>query len=137
MSNLLAVLFFWKENVELLEFSEAFELVHSALSHHYGERRSASDFKYALREVEGTFVCVENGRLEFLNPSVRDYLEGAIRDKAVLDQILRLVTSSEQAEAVWEFWDENRASFGERAWIRTALEEAGSRLAELPDHLER
>ncbi|MGI4793154.1 MAG: ATP-binding protein, partial [Janthinobacterium lividum] len=83
--HLLFALFFAAEHgAELEDVREGFELVHPLLCASYGLTRSGTDFEEALKSLEGSFVSISGSRISFVNPSVRDYLDRYLKDKALL-----------------------------------------------------
>ena len=69
------------------DVEEVFCGIHPALCRKYAVSSDPKDFEDALRAVEGSFIVLENGSARFVNPSVRDYLAGYLKDVALLKVI--------------------------------------------------
>lgn len=83
--HLLFALFFALEHgAELEDVREGFDLVHPLLCAAYGLTRSGADFEEALKSLEGSFASISGSRISFVNPSIRDYLDRYLKDKALL-----------------------------------------------------
>ena len=81
---LFALLFSSEHGAELEDVREAFTLVHPLLCGAYGITSSATDFEEALKSLEGSFLSISGTTLSFVNPSVRDYLDRYLENKALL-----------------------------------------------------
>jgi hypothetical protein len=73
--DLLWTLFSLGGDCGLPQLEEAFSSFHAraAEAHHFST--SPKDFRNGLRELEGTFLSIEQGRVKFHNPSIKDFLE--------------------------------------------------------------
>ncbi|MGY3692210.1 hypothetical protein ACVIGA_002290 [Bradyrhizobium sp. USDA 3240] len=67
----------WNPEVELLE--SAWRALHQLKSRKYNFSTTALDFRRALNDLEGSFVKIAEQRVAFLNPSIRDFMEGLYR----------------------------------------------------------
>ncbi|WP_244426722.1 ATP-binding protein [Sinorhizobium sojae] len=80
----------------------------------------ATMFEDTLREVKSSFVVIDGGRVNFINPSVQDYLSRETRDATVLSTLARCVPSVACAISLWGKMD-TRASGKMRAQVADAL----------------
>lgn len=58
-------------------------------------------FDQTLREIKSSFVVVESQKVNFINPSVQDFLLRAIEDKNVLIHLGKSATDFYVIEAIW------------------------------------
>lgn len=83
--HLLFALYFSSEyGAEIEDVREVFDGIHPLLCNTYGLTSDAKDFEESLQTLEGSFVTISNMHLSFTNPSVRDYLNDYLTDKALL-----------------------------------------------------
>ncbi|WP_245315177.1 ATP-binding protein [Bradyrhizobium yuanmingense] len=61
-----------------------------------------SMFEESLREVKSSFVVVDNGRANFINPSVQDYLSRETADDTILSTLARCVPTVATATSLWK-----------------------------------
>ncbi len=112
--HLLIALFFCSEYgcpVGLLR--EVFEPLHSYLTGQYGGVRDPKDFEEALRILEGGFVVIRNRTVNFVNPSLRDYLTAYLDDATMLKDFAMAARKPEWASRVWALCD-RKERFGTR-----------------------
>ena len=83
--HLLFALYFASQyGAEIEDVKEIFEGVHPLLCQKFGVPWDAKDFESSVKTLEGGFIAVANGRISFINPSVRDYLYRYLLDKKLL-----------------------------------------------------
>lgn len=83
----------------------------------YNYPLSRDGFEGALKELEGSFVSITKGSVEFLNPSVKDFLSGEVLNNP--EQLNDLVVSArrfEQLVTLWR-WSRQAKSSSARAII--------------------
>jgi len=80
-----------------------FEAFHARLCADLGIPRDPKDFEQSLKQLEGGFVAIEDGEVDFINPSVRDYLAGYLADGALLPVAATTCTSAAAARRIWTF----------------------------------
>lgn len=84
------------------------------------EEMRSSIFEETLREVKSSFVVIDEGRANFINPSVQDYLSRESADATVLSTLARCVPSVAGAVSLWKKMDA-RASDKIRNQVAAAL----------------
>jgi DNA polymerase III delta prime subunit len=84
-----------------------FEASHARLCAELGVPRDPKDFELSLKQLEGGFVAIEDTDVDFINPSVRDYLSGYLADGALLPAAAAICTSATAARQIWTFTKEN------------------------------
>jgi hypothetical protein len=83
--HLLFALYYASEyGAEIEDVREIFEGVHPLLCAAFSISSDVKDFEESVRTLEGSFIAIANGRVSFINPSVRDYLASYLNDKALL-----------------------------------------------------
>lgn len=88
--NLLIALFFCDQwGVEIDRLKIAFDAVHEVMCKTYGAERRPKDFEDSLKTLEGSFLSIRGKRVEFINPSVSDYLSRYLSDSSLLIVISR------------------------------------------------
>lgn len=58
-------------------------------------------FEEALREIKSSFIVINAGHINFINPSVQDFLKSAVMDGQVIRNLAKSVTSFEISKKVW------------------------------------
>jgi hypothetical protein len=79
----------------------------------YNYPLSREGYEYALREVEGSFVSItqQRGKIEFLNPSVKDFVSGEIaRHPERLDDLIQTSQRFSQLVTLWRWSQQSNAS---------------------------
>ncbi|MGD9842899.1 MAG: hypothetical protein AB7U99_08355, partial [Steroidobacteraceae bacterium] len=100
--HLLLTLFFCVEHGALIDdLRDAYEGLHVTLCERYGEPRSPKDFEDALRILEGGFIAVHGNIVNFVNPSLRDYLTEYLDDLALINDLARSARQTRWAQTVW------------------------------------
>ncbi|WP_255571579.1 restriction endonuclease [Ensifer sp. ENS12] len=84
------------------------------------EELRATIFEDTLREVKSSFVVIDGGRANFINPSVQDYLSRETADVTILSTLARCVPSVAGAVSLWKKMD-TRASGKMRVQVADAL----------------
>jgi len=84
--HLLITLFFCKEylGTEIEDLRMQYGPLHSSLAHRYSQARKPTDFDEALKILESGFISIKNKTVDFVNPSVRDFLKGHLKDNELL-----------------------------------------------------
>ena len=83
--HLLIAMFLCSEfGAEIDDVQEVFAGIHPVLCRRYGIASGPKDFEDALRTLEGSFVAIANGTVNYVNPSVRDYLARYLNDVPLL-----------------------------------------------------
>ena len=80
-----------------------FEALHARLCADLGVVRDPKDFEQSLKQLEGGFLAIEDGDIDFINPSVRDYLASYLADGALLPIAAATCTSAMAARQIWSF----------------------------------
>lgn len=83
--HLLFSLYFGSQyGAEIEDIQEIFEGLHPLLCQKFGIAWDAKDFESSVKVLEGGFIAIANGRISFINPSVRDYLYRYLLDRKLL-----------------------------------------------------
>ncbi|WP_404478357.1 restriction endonuclease [Novosphingobium sp. BL-52-GroH] len=80
-----------------------FESFHARMCSDLGLARDPKDFENSLRHVEGGFVAIEDGDVDFINPSVRDYIASYLSDGMLLLAIANSCSSGDSVREIWTF----------------------------------
>ncbi|MBB6562971.1 hypothetical protein HNP48_005688 [Acidovorax soli] len=100
--SLLLVLYTVYAANDVKEFEVVFNKFHSARAEKYHFKCSPLDFKEALRLLEGAFVVIDFDNVDFLNPSVKDYVSLQISETPeIFDDLLNSAVRFEQVVALW------------------------------------
>lgn len=101
--NLLISLFFCSEfGVEISTLRLHYSAVHRLICKRYSHQENPNDFEEALRILETGFVAISNNNVEFINPSLRDYLKAYLVNVELLQL---LATASERADWAKSLWN--------------------------------
>lgn len=102
--HILLVLFFTPGfGCKISDLRAAFETTHARLCCSQHIIRDPKDFEDSLRRVEGGFVNIHDQIVDFINPSMRDYLADYLADGSLLADIAGTVTSGPMARQIWIF----------------------------------
>lgn len=100
---LIALFLAGSQGTEVEKLRTVFDTFHARLCADLGIARDPKDFEQSLRQLEGGFVAIEDGDVDFINPSVRDYLAGYLADGALLPAAAATCTSATAARQIWSF----------------------------------
>lgn len=98
--NLIIAMFFEEDGVEIERLKFAFGRVHARISKRHNVATDAIDFARAIKETEGTFLNISNGRASFPNPSLRDFLDQTLSGSSEVLDVLSVATTSKGLERV-------------------------------------
>lgn len=99
--HLLFALFFASEfGVGINDLQTSYDPLHRHLCQQYGAEFGPKDFEEALRSLEGSFVKISFGQVSFINPCVKDFLNGYLSDKRLLLEMWPTVQTARNAEAL-------------------------------------
>lgn len=73
-------------------------------SRKYNYALSTAGFSLTLKELEGSFITIGIGGINFINPSVKDFLSQLIaEDKDKLDDLMQGAATFDQVHRVWQW----------------------------------
>lgn len=103
--HLLIALFFTPSflGASISELRAAFGPIHDRLCGVLRLARDPKDFEESLRRLESGFVEIRNGSVDFINPSVRDYLSDYLSDAELLVDLAKAAGSGSAAQQIWNF----------------------------------
>ena len=101
--NLLVALFFcnqaW-ESIEALRIN--YNALHQLLCNLYGRPSSPHDFEDALKKLESGFISITGQTIEFVNPSVRDFLNAHLVDFELLKNLPEAAKRADWSRGLWK-----------------------------------
>jgi hypothetical protein len=101
--HLLFGLFFCSDyGVSISELRAVFDGLHQFLSTKYATPHGPKDFEETLRILEGGYIDLSDGRVSFINPSLRDYLTDYIDDIELVVDFAAAAQKADWAEKVWD-----------------------------------
>nr|WP_210307865.1 ATP-binding protein [Aminobacter niigataensis] len=101
--NLLLTLFFCDQfGADIDVLREAFDAFNAELSRHFGTAHNPKDFEESLKILEGGFITIRGREVNFVNPSVRDYLSAYLDDLTLLNLAAKSAKRTEWARRVWQ-----------------------------------
>lgn len=80
-----------------------FDSVHAAMCGNLGLPRDPKDFENSLKHLEGSFIVISRNEVDFINPSVRDFLAEYLADEALLKLAISSSCSASMARQIWNF----------------------------------
>lgn len=92
---------FWNTGFDLSELKPFFENALATFSISKDGSLSETRFQDALRELNSSFVVVQSGKVDFINPSVQDFLARQIDDTALLNKLADSVPTFRHLAALW------------------------------------
>jgi DNA polymerase III delta prime subunit len=133
--HLLYGLFFCSDyGASIDELRVVFNGLHQFMSNKYKVPHDPSDFEEALRILESGYVDIHNGRVSFINPSLRDYLADYITEADLVCDFAASAQKADWAEKVWDhihstkMWDPST-----RAQVARSFMPIAERFHELPE----
>jgi hypothetical protein len=99
---LFAVFFAATFGVKIQQLRRAFDVLHPFLCEIYGDPHGPKDFDEALRILEGGFIDIRGRNVDFVNPSLRDYLGQYLNDPPLLNHFAAAAHDPDWASAVWQ-----------------------------------
>ncbi len=100
---LIALFLSARKGAEVEDLRTLFEAFHARLCVDLGVARDPKDFEQSLKQLEGGFIAIQGVNINFINPSVRDYLAGYLADGALLPVAASTCTSATSALRIWTF----------------------------------
>jgi hypothetical protein len=131
--HLLMALFFCSEySVDFGSLKDAYDRLHQRLSTKYGDPYDPSDFEEAVRILEGSFISVVDRQVNFVNPSLRDYLKGRLNDLTLLREFAQIANETGWANAVWQQGVHLKPSDEDLKNFADAFQDVASKFTQLP-----
>ena len=102
--HLLLTVFFGSEyGIGIRDLERAYDPLHDFFCKKYREKSGPKDFEQSLKILEGGFIQIRNKKVNFVNPSLRDYLSEYLDDKELLCDIASCTKDPERANNIWQF----------------------------------
>lgn len=105
--NLLIAMFFHSEyGVHATSLRLSFDALNVAMCSAYGATHGPKDFEECIRTLEGSFInIIDVGGpiVSYLNPSLRDYLSGYLKDAHLLSALVPAAVSVDWLIKIWDF----------------------------------
>jgi energy-coupling factor transporter ATP-binding protein EcfA2 len=99
---LMLALFFNEVRVALPTLEDAFQRMVIAMGLSIGRADIPMRFRAALKELEGSVIAIEDRRVRFANPGVRDFLQRAVIEDKFLPIALDAVSEFPEVKSVWD-----------------------------------
>ncbi len=84
------------------DVEQAFTSFHNSLCARFGIAHSVTDFKSALKELDGTFAATRKAQdqvlVRFQNPSIRDFMQNLLLGGELLEEVIASLSFFEQAK---------------------------------------
>ena len=100
--NLLIALFFCNqvgESIEALRIN--YNALHKLLCNLHGRPSSPYDFENALKNLESGFISIVGQKVEFVNPSVHDFLNVTLVDFEFINNLPEAAERADWARGLW------------------------------------
>lgn len=102
--HLLIMLFFLGDNQQQISsLRSSFQKFHSIMCAKYGVQQDPKDFEQALRQLEGGFLEITDRDVDFINPSLRDFLADYLADGEILEDAAAGILTGRSAQTIWAF----------------------------------
>lgn len=92
---------YWDTGFDLTELKPFFENALHAFSVLRDGSLSETRFQDALRELNSSFVFLKSGKVDFINPSIQDFLARQVDDTALLNNLAVSVPTFRHLTALW------------------------------------
>ncbi|HAS6798414.1 TPA: hypothetical protein GRI86_22860 [Vibrio parahaemolyticus] len=101
--HLLITLFFQQAfwGVRIEELRSQFSRLHRHVCAFYGQPTSQGDFNSSLKSLESGFISISGGKVDFVNPSVQDFLKSYLNDKEFLGLLPSVAIKAKWAKNLW------------------------------------
>jgi Restriction endonuclease len=108
--NLLIVLYTTgASHDDLVDLEPAWIAYHEHCAKRYNYVTAPGDFRSALKELDGGFVTIREGRVDFLNASIRDFLAATLSaSRERVRDVLEGATRFRQISGLWRLSSEPR-----------------------------
>lgn len=133
--NLLVALYFGNQyGQSIMTLKENFSAIHTKICEHYSQPSKPEDFEESLKSLESGFVSISGSQVQFVNPSVRDFLKVHLTDGDFLGLLPPLCVRAEWAQNLWSHLkktfetDPNRLNA-----LAQEFHEFASKLAQIPN----
>ncbi|QZN92014.1 restriction endonuclease [Idiomarina abyssalis] len=131
--HLLFALFFCEERgVQIDKLKSIYVKLHSNLCKKYGDSYGVKDFEQALQILEGSFISIGDGNIDFMSPSVRDYLSGYLKDESLIRDFPESAICSYWARSLWRFGKEIIKEKDSLSAFALSFDGIASKLTKLP-----
>lgn len=129
--TLITAMFFERDGVDIDLLHKSFLNLHRRISQQNLSPMDSLDWAKAVKETEGTFVHISNGKVGFPNPSLRDFLDKALAGSEDVIHALAVARSSRGIQQVVDHIFANKSAY---RGMPEALGQAGQAAArELED----
>ncbi|SFE95456.1 ATP-binding protein [Roseivivax sediminis] len=91
-----------EKGIKVEELRDLFESSLSAFSIERDGTVPESRFEETLREIKSSFIVLQGGTVNFINPSVQDFLSRRVNNPNILDRLARSVTTFNNAADLWK-----------------------------------
>lgn len=100
--DILIVLFFFDGESDVDALRWPYENFHRRYSQELGRQIDVSDFELSLKELEGSFLSIVDGRIMFCNPSVSDFMASYVRAPVLLRALFLTEAPLAWHRQLWE-----------------------------------
>ncbi len=101
--NLLISLYFGSKYLESIEqLRSNYQELHRCICDYYSQPTDPDDFENSLRSLESGFILIAGKNVDFVNPSVRDFLKSYLIDKEFLRLLPKGVRRADFAKELWK-----------------------------------
>lgn len=121
--SVLLALFTFGGEAKVDDLRQAWDRLSNFEARKYNYPLSRDGYEAALKEVEGSFVTIAEGIVEYLNPSIKDFISGEISDGPErLSDLVQTSLRVEQLVALWR-WSRHSKTRGALASVKAMSEE--------------
>lgn len=92
---------YWTRGFDLAELKPFFENALDTFSISKDDSLQDTRFQDALRELNSSFVVLQSGKVDFINPSIQDFLSRQVEDPALLSKLASSVPTFGHLVALW------------------------------------
>lgn len=125
---LMLSLFFNGDHVSLRHLENSFRRLSPALGNIIHEADASARFRAAVRELEGSVLSIQERRVSFSNPGVRDFLQRAIIDDNILPLVVGAVEELAELKHSWMLWLAQGHSLARQSPMNAAWSDASARV---------
>ncbi|WP_159712885.1 hypothetical protein [Geminicoccus flavidas] len=131
--HLLICMYFCSQyGVQISELSQIFKAIHSCICKTYMIKLHFDDYENSLRTLENGFINIRGKTVDFINPSLRDYLRNYLGNFDLLTDLASAAPRADWASSIWKHAKDRKPSETELAKLAASFIQIGRKFSKLP-----
>ncbi|WP_073953803.1 restriction endonuclease [Thalassospira sp. TSL5-1] len=126
----------YERGIRALKLRCFFERALSAFSIESDKSIPERRFEDTLREIKSSFIVLQGGMVNFINPSVQDFLARQVNDAKILERLARSISTFDNAIDLWkascEFFEEKPSNISQISGVILSEIQSGAVKGRMP-----